>query len=581
MDRRDTLTASLLAAGLMACLLPFAHQGVDLHHDGIMLKPALDVLSGQVLFRDTFMQYGALTCYMQVCALWIQPSLLALRLLTVAAYGASLFFLYAAWRVILPRSLTIIACGVFALLIPAYEKNWLDDYWMLLSWSSVYAVLFQSIGLYALFQVIRGLQPERWGLVLGMTTAAIFWCRQPVGIVLMGCLLVVGLALHWTNWERANPARRRILWNVAGGLGLVMVLPLGGIMLTGAGPEWWYQNFVWPRKWVTGSVNVNWRDFIVVFVHPGEGAALLVLLLAALLPGRARKIWPTLSPRWIIGWYLCLALALAWKSQWTLHVLGLREGGWTVLIPIIVLAQAGFSILEALQARAQAKSAEFYLVAALSALSLGSLLQYYPVPDSWHILWSLAPAFGLFVFVFWRWSGWPASVMTAVMVLAFLPAVYMKAHSARRSLARPLVELEKPAVLRGIRVLPEQARRLGQLSDLLDRIAHHDPTIPSALIGNDAMYLCFMSNRVNPSPYFVTWAGLTDPSLEEIRWKNIRRLRPLIYFHKANWEEVGQFYRGSRYVPLLYLPDEALEIAVPQELADAMGLGAYGVAKKP
>ena len=54
----------------------------------------------------------------------------------------------------------------------------------------------------------------------------------------------------------------------------------------------------------------------------------------------------------------------------------------------------------------------------------------------------------------------------------------------------------------------------------------------------------------------------------QVRWKNIRRLRPLIYFHKANWEEVGQFYRGSRYVPLLYLPDDALEVAVNRHLLD-------------
>ena len=46
MNRRDILTASLLAAGLTAILVPFARIGVDPHHDGVMLKPALDVLSG-------------------------------------------------------------------------------------------------------------------------------------------------------------------------------------------------------------------------------------------------------------------------------------------------------------------------------------------------------------------------------------------------------------------------------------------------------------------------------------------------------------------------------------------------------
>ena len=180
MHRRDALVAGLLAACLVILLVPLASMGVDPHHDGVMLKPALDVLSGQVLFRDTFTQYGALTTYLQVLALWIQPSLLSLRLLTLVAYALTLFFLYAGWRLILPRSLTVFACGLFVLFIPVYEKDWLGQYWMLLPWSSVYAMMFQSLGLYALFRVIRGEQPLRWGLILGVACACVFWCRQPV-----------------------------------------------------------------------------------------------------------------------------------------------------------------------------------------------------------------------------------------------------------------------------------------------------------------------------------------------------------------------------------------------------------------
>ena len=121
MNRSDAWIGGLLAAGFMAVLLPFARLVVDLHHDGIMLKPALDVLSGQTLFRDTFMQYGALSCYLQALALWLHPTLLALKLQAVAAYGVSLFFLYGAWRQILPRSLAILSCGLLVLFFPKGE----------------------------------------------------------------------------------------------------------------------------------------------------------------------------------------------------------------------------------------------------------------------------------------------------------------------------------------------------------------------------------------------------------------------------------------------------------------------------
>src|SRR5258708_16448162 len=106
MNRRDALVAGLLSASLMALLVPLAPLGVDQHHDGIMLKPALDVLSGQVMFRDTFTQYGALTTYLQEVALSIPTTLLVMRLMTVMAYGAALLFLSSSSPLILPRSLT-------------------------------------------------------------------------------------------------------------------------------------------------------------------------------------------------------------------------------------------------------------------------------------------------------------------------------------------------------------------------------------------------------------------------------------------------------------------------------------------
>src|SRR5260221_5007561 len=182
MSRFDRLIAGLFAIVLLALLLPMACIGVDAHHDGVMFKPALDVYSGQVLFRDSFSQYGLLSSYLQAAALGIEPTLRCIRLLNVAGYVVTLVFLYAAWRVILPRSLLVVACILFILFIPVYERNYMSgDFWMLLPWSSVFSMMFQSVGLYALFRVIQSQQPERWSIVLGMACACAFWCRLPVG----------------------------------------------------------------------------------------------------------------------------------------------------------------------------------------------------------------------------------------------------------------------------------------------------------------------------------------------------------------------------------------------------------------
>ena len=579
MVRRDALIASLISSGLMAGLLPFARIGVDFHHDGIMLKPALDVLSGQILFRDTFMQYGALSCYLQAAALGVHPSLLSLRLLTVAAYGVSLFFLYAAWRLILPRALTIISCGLFILFIPYSEKGWLGQYWTLLPWSSVYAMMFQSLGLYALFRVIRDEQPEHWGVVLGLATACVFWCRQPVGVVMTGCLVLVGGALHWTNWTPVRRSKQSILLRVIFGFVLVNALLVLGLFLSGALPDWWYQNFVWPRKWLLDQT-ARWYVFKYDFVRPAAGASLLALGLAAALPALMQRFRPAFSPRSRTVYFALLGGVMAWQYERMLEVFALGAGGWNALVPCAVLLQAVISGTQAVVDRNSSKTKDYYMVSALAVVGLGSLLQFFPVPDSLHIFWSLAPVFGLFVYVFWRYIGWSPPVVALVLTAIFLPALSGKVRSIQQALARPLVTLDRPALLRGMRVPQKQAYAVEQIANLSRQILRHRPDIPSALIGEDALYLCFTDNKTNVSPYYVTWPGLADQPANAKRWSNIQSHRPVMFLHKARWKEVENFYRGSRYVPLLYLPDHELVIAVPQELADAMGLGAYGAAKK-
>ena len=577
MDRRDVLVVGLLSAGLMVVMVPIASLGVNAHHDGIMLKPALDVLAGQVLFRDTFTQYGALTTYLQAVALWIQPSLLSLRFMTVAAYTVTLFFLYVSWRLILPRSLSVVSCGLYVLFIPCYEKDWLDQYWTLLPWSSVFAMMFQSVALYALLQLIRGRQAARWGAVLGLTCACVFWCRQPVGVIMAGCVAVIWLALDWTDWAPAGVSKRSTFLGMIGGFGAVHAVLLGGILLSGGGAAWWYQNIVWPSQWV-GTVPLTWHQFITVFVHPAAAAWLLAVLLAAAIPRLVWRIRPEASPWLMLAFLLCLGGVLVWQYERVLQALALRHGGWTALFPLVVLLQAIVSLALGFGARGKTRTTEYHLVAALAALSLGSLLQYFPLPDPWHILWSLAPAFGLCVFAFWRWLAWPAPAVALLLAALFLPSVYAVARSARDSLSRPMVTLTAPAVLRGMKVSPDEAHRFGQITNTIDLVLKHRPDIPGAMIGNDALVLCFLPNRANPLPYYVNWPGLADLVANQQRWRYIEIARPLMFFCQANWEAVNDFYRRARYVPLLYVPEEAMEIAVPQEVADAMGVTVYGAA---
>ena len=582
MDRRDGLVAGLLGAGLIAWLLPAVNWGVDAHHDGIMLKPALDVLSGQALFRDTFTHYGALTTYLQAAALWIQPTLLAVHVQTLATYVITLLFLYAAWRHVLPRSLTVLSCGLFALLIPTYELDWIGDYWKLMPWSSAYALTFQSIGLYALLRMIRGNRPVSCALLLGAASAAVFWCRVPVGLTWAAGLAGICLALGWTRWEPAGTTRTKVLAGLLLGLGIVHGILLINLVATGAVAAWWYQNFVWPLTWVNQDARVGVDMFSIVFLHPVPALALLALPGLVLGLRWARNKYPGM-PSWIPGLvWTVLALGAAWQHDFFLRALDLRAGGWTALIPVVIIIQAIVSLISVFRRTILPADADYYLVAAWTGLAVSALPQYYPLADPWHILWSAAPGLGLFVFLFWRVLGWTPRTVIIVFAATFLPAIYHKAVSFVDASRQPVVTLEAPAVLRGMKVMPKTAELYAQVARTLEPVLRLRPDLPGVAMGPDALYLCFLSNHTNALPYFIKWPNLTTAADEEKRWRFIHNQRPLVFFQSPkDWTAVGDFYRTEHYVPLLYVADAALEIAVPREIADALGVTNYGRSLAP
>ncbi len=176
----------------------FACMGVDVHADGIMLKPATDVANGQVLFRDTFTQYGALTTFIQALALkMFGQYLIVIRLTTVLFYSLSAVLLYYIWRNFLTPAFFWIMYGLFLLLPPFYGLTFLP-------WSSIYALFFILLAnVFMIGFIKRGFVWLLWGA--GASSALAFWCRQPTGIVMYLALFLyfaVCLALERKSWRR-------------------------------------------------------------------------------------------------------------------------------------------------------------------------------------------------------------------------------------------------------------------------------------------------------------------------------------------------------------------------------------------
>jgi hypothetical protein len=155
----------------------FSTIGADPIHDGILLKPALDLNSGQVLFKDTFTQYGALTTFIQAFTLKIfGPFLIIIRLQTAFIYSLISFLLYLIYKRLLPKTILIVSLLIWIFMAPYYSMTFQP-------WSSVYALLFQTLTAYLLI-IFTERKSLKYLIFAAISTNLTFWCRQPVGVLI-------------------------------------------------------------------------------------------------------------------------------------------------------------------------------------------------------------------------------------------------------------------------------------------------------------------------------------------------------------------------------------------------------------
>ena len=118
----------------------FAPLGVDFHHDGVMLIPALRIAAGGAVFRDAFCQYGWLTPVLQSFAALISGGeLLALKLLSVLFYGGTAVLLDLVWKERLSKNSRLSLLFCFWLLMPDMMVTFHP-------WSSIFALFFTLSG---------------------------------------------------------------------------------------------------------------------------------------------------------------------------------------------------------------------------------------------------------------------------------------------------------------------------------------------------------------------------------------------------------------------------------------------------
>lgn len=237
--------------------------GADIHHDGIVLKPALDVVSGAMLFRDTFTQYGALTTLLQAGALFLFGNyLFVIKLLTALFYGLISVLLYKLGRKILPELLVFMTLLIWIFTAPYFSM-------ISIAWSSVYALFFQLFSSYCFVQWITK-KKTRYLFITGVGSALTFWCRQPVGILLF--FAVIGVLIYFRMQQKHF--LQFLKGNVWGSLPFMI-----WIVYNHALKDWWLQSILLCFSFAQWQGNTYHLDTLFASLFPPSSSPVSIWVL--------------------------------------------------------------------------------------------------------------------------------------------------------------------------------------------------------------------------------------------------------------------------------------------------------------
>jgi hypothetical protein len=269
----------------------FAPLGVDPHHDGIMMKPAIDMLHGKTLFKDSFTQYGALSTLIQTTSLKLfGEHLIVIKYLTVAFYGGIAALLWIVWSIFLPSPLATLTVLIWVGLFGFYKK----ELYIFLAWSSVYALFAQMLSIYFLIMWAKWKKPALLFCV-GVCAAAAFWFRQPAGIYIFASVFIFWFAA-WIKKVKLPSLFPLII-----GFLFVHLLFFYWLIQNGSLTYWWAQSIGFAASWAhTVALQYRFPIFQISKLLPLSYSAVSIWVLfpaAVLYQGyillKQKKLSPT------------------------------------------------------------------------------------------------------------------------------------------------------------------------------------------------------------------------------------------------------------------------------------------------
>lgn len=498
-EKHEVWLMSLLAVGTLIYAGFYAQFHVDPHHDGIILKPAYDILHDKKLFLDTFTQYGALTTLIHASFMQLfGETLLALRWSAVVAYGLIAVLLYKLWRNFLPAFVTFLTGVIW--LITAYFPN---QQLMVpfLGWSSVYALLFQLLSIYLVQHYVE--KQNRWWLAAaGVSTALTFWVRQPVGIFLAGAVVVF---LGWRWLYLKNKAR--VL--------LDTTYYLAGLVLASVPFLLWLASFNGVSDWWQQSIVLAF-DFGHRLSRSYSATPILQTLIPSLSVSKKNLLWlTTVASTWLLAVVTSIRIMLAPQKTTT----------------------------------------KMWLFLLIAGTGLASWLQFFPANDQSHFFWAATPLLGLSIYVTYhaahfifrhgsedlslknsqQWSWLPLAATSLFLFIATLPFTVTAIKGGKYYLTHDFTTLQQPSVLHGMKVEAEEAQVLTHIDQKLGVFFNRYPDKKYINVTPDALYGMMRPEALFFHKQHVYWDWATQtifPDYPEALSSTIAQYRPVILFRE-------------------------------------------------
>jgi len=468
----------------------FSMLGVDPHHHGIMFKPALDVAHGQMLFRDTFTQYGALTTLLQAWALQIFGDyLVVIQIETAFFYALISLCLYYLWLNILPQWLTVVSVLIWLLLAPYYYSAIIFQ-----PWSSVPALFFQ---LFSLILVLRAFaEQNRIMLILAGSVAVLtFWCRQPVGVFHCASILLFLATTPLFNGQPWKSAMTDCAFFFSG----IVAASVPFFIWLGLNDAF-HDMFI---------QSIKAAFFIGTTTYQSSSHNLFINLLMALAAYQASI--SHFAALWFLFPFVCLCLlAIGSVMRWC-----------------------------------NRDSIKKYLrLYGLLLISLASWMQYYPVPCLRHLYWAATPMIGIFSYCVWQLSkfciaekkGLQILMVSLILILVFKNEIINHIYNGSVKISIFKTKIEEPQVLRGMYTTPAWAKKYKTISGSLQNNLAKNPKAHLVNMTPDALYLTFIGPQKNFHPLYITWESHNNfiyPDYLKRRDEFINKTRPLLLSYEG------------------------------------------------